>query len=112
MNIQSKSAIVLSVLGFAAASAFAQAPSMPKQPGTVSTPQGQSTPAPSSTGATGGSPSGMKNSFETLDKDHDGSISRAEAMTAPELVKSFATLDKNHDGKLDRAEFSGASTTK
>jgi hypothetical protein len=113
MNIQCRTAIALSVLGFAAASAFAQGPSMPRQPGAVTAPQGQAAPPASpSSGATGGSASGTKNTFETLDKDHDGSISRGEAAASPELVKSFATLDRNRDGKLDRTEFSGANLTK
>jgi len=56
MNHLSRTAIALSVLGFAAASAFAQAPSTPKQPGMVNTPQEQTAPpAPPSPGATGGS---------------------------------------------------------
>jgi len=114
MKILSKSAIVLSALGFATASAFAQAPTTPKQPGMNSTsPQGQTmSPGPAPSGATGGSASSMKPTFESLDKDHDGSISRSEAAGSADLVKSFATLDKNRDGKLDRTEFSGASLTK
>lgn len=113
MKIQSRTAVVLSVLGFAAASAFAQAPSQPKQPGMVTTPQMESAPpAPPPSGATGGSASGMKNTFEALDRDRDGSISKAEASTAPALMNAFVTLDKNRDGKLDRAEFSGANLSK
>jgi Ca2+-binding EF-hand superfamily protein len=48
--------------------------------------------------------------FNTLDKDNDGYISRAEALGNPNLSKSFKQADKNGDGKLSRAEYLGAMT--
>lgn len=47
-----------------------------------------------------------KPSFEALDTNHDGQISRDEAKKSPEVSKNFVKADTNHDGKLDAAEFS------
>ncbi len=49
-------------------------------------------------------PSGAAPSFEALDKNHDGYISRIEAAEGG-LTRSFTELDKNNDGRLDPAEF-------
>ncbi|HTC51396.1 MAG TPA: EF-hand domain-containing protein [Steroidobacteraceae bacterium] len=43
--------------------------------------------------------------FATLDTNHDGRISRQEALAAPDLYDAFDTLDVNHDGFLSPAEF-------
>jgi Ca2+-binding EF-hand superfamily protein len=48
--------------------------------------------------------------FHALDKDKDGSISKAEAAANPALAGKFAEADKNHDGKLSRAEYLWAMT--
>ena len=48
--------------------------------------------------------------FKALDKDGDGTISKAEAAANPALAKKFAEADKNHDGKLSRAEYLWAMT--
>jgi hypothetical protein len=40
-----------------------------------------------------------------LDKDGDGSLSRAEAAANPELARQFDAADKNGDGKLSRMEY-------
>jgi Ca2+-binding EF-hand superfamily protein len=45
--------------------------------------------------------------FQALDKDKDGSISKAEAKGTPH-DKDFATLDKDNDGKLSREEHAAA----
>jgi hypothetical protein len=45
-------------------------------------------------------------SFETADKDKDGSVSRSEASTIPELDFSKADADKN--SSLSRQEFQTA----
>jgi opacity protein-like surface antigen len=43
--------------------------------------------------------------FNNLDKNHDGSISKAEARADKELSKNFSAADKDHDGKLSRSEY-------
>ncbi|HZP12779.1 MAG TPA: hypothetical protein VFB36_10190 [Nevskiaceae bacterium] len=43
--------------------------------------------------------------FGTLDKDHDGMVSKAEARKDKDLKGQFDTLDGNKDGKLDQSEF-------
>lgn len=45
-------------------------------------------------------------SFDEVDKNKDGSISKAEAGVVPTL--DFAKADTNKDGKLDRAEYAAA----
>lgn len=42
--------------------------------------------------------------LDQLDKDKDGSISKAEAAGHPMLSSGFATIDGNKDGKLSRDE--------
>jgi Ca2+-binding EF-hand superfamily protein len=48
--------------------------------------------------------------FNSLDKNNDGYISRAEALGNPNLSKNFKQADKNGDGKLSRTEYLGAMT--
>jgi hypothetical protein len=43
--------------------------------------------------------------FTNLDKNKDGSISKAEAAADKELSKNFSAADKDHDGKLSRSEY-------
>ena len=47
--------------------------------------------------------------FAKLDKNHDGYISKAEAMGDAKLHKDFASFDLNNDGKLNRAEYLAAA---
>jgi hypothetical protein len=82
-----------SIVIFAASAAFAA----------VATAQSTSGKAPGSSPG-GTSPSGASLSFEALDKNHDGYISRMEA-TDGGLTRSFTALDRNNDGRLDAAEF-------
>lgn len=43
--------------------------------------------------------------FNALDKNNDGSLTKAEAQANPDLAKRFAAADTNHDGKLSRVEY-------
>jgi Ca2+-binding EF-hand superfamily protein len=45
--------------------------------------------------------------FQSLDKDRDGFLTRAEVKGSPH-DKDFSTLDKNRDGKLSREEHAAA----
>ena len=89
-------------------------------PGTPSTGPASSSPSASpSTPAAGGSgyltapdkPSKKSeiskpgDKFGTLDKDHDGMVSKAEARKDTQLKSQFDALDGNKDGKLDQSEF-------
>jgi NADPH-dependent glutamate synthase beta subunit-like oxidoreductase len=58
------------------------------------------------TGKTEGSP---MVSFEQLDKNKDGSISKDEAKADTTVSKQFDQWDANRDGKLSKAEYDGAS---
>ena len=43
--------------------------------------------------------------FDTLDANHDGTISKKEAKALPSLYKEWKQVDANKDGKVDQAEF-------
>jgi len=43
--------------------------------------------------------------FNQVDTDQDGAISKAEAASVPALTDLWDTYDSNTDGKLDEAEF-------
>jgi EF hand len=116
MKTQSRTLIALSALTFATGNALAQtSPAQPQPapaPQTAPAPSAQPSapPASGSPGNAGGM--GMKYTFETLDKDGDGAISKSEAAVVPTLARAFNTLDKNRDGKIDRKEFDGISISK
>jgi hypothetical protein len=68
---------------------------------------------PISAGAAGdkaSSPSaaGSGSTFEAMDKNKDGSLSRDEVKGSSQ-EKDFARLDKNNDGKLSRQEMGTAT---
>jgi hypothetical protein len=44
-------------------------------------------------------------SFQDLDTNRDGQISREEAKKSPIVEKKFGQVDANRDGQLDMAEF-------
>jgi hypothetical protein len=50
--------------------------------------------------------------FNKLDRNNDGSLSRAEAAKNPYLAKHFKEADKNGDGKLSRTEYLRVMTAK
>lgn len=45
-------------------------------------------------------------SFEELDANGDGAISKDEAAVDPALTQVFGTLDQDADGKLSESEYS------
>ena len=47
--------------------------------------------------------------FAKLDKNHDGYISKVEAVGSARLSKDFKSFDLNNDGKLNRAEYLAAA---
>ena len=57
--------------------------------------------------ASGASAAGGEKMFQALDKDKDGSITKAEAAGTPHH-EDFARLDKDGDGKLSREEHAAA----
>lgn len=42
--------------------------------------------------------------FDAMDRNHDGSISRAEARGNANLVREFHVVDANHNGRLSKQE--------
>ena len=64
-------------------------------------------------GSAYGAGSGSKDKdpgFNTLDTNHDGQQSAAEAAGSPGLSKNFATADRNHNGYLSRTEYLSVMT--
>lgn len=85
MTLQKQITLSLAVLGLVAAPAFAQSA------------------APSE-----GGKSDAQASFEVLDANKDGGISKDEAAGMKGLSESFDKIDSNKDAKLDLKEFSKA----
>jgi hypothetical protein len=44
--------------------------------------------------------------FSEMDKDKSGTVSKAEASDAPELLVIWSEVDTDGDGTIDKAEFS------
>jgi hypothetical protein len=57
---------------------------------------------------TSSSDSGAEKAFKSLDKNHDGFLSKDEMKGTPH-DKEFTTLDKNRDSKLSPEEYASAS---
>lgn len=86
MVLQKQIAVCLAVLGLAAAPAFAQT-------------------APAKDAA---AKPDAQASFDVLDANKDGGISKDEAAGMKGLSESFDKLDANKDGRLDQKEFDKA----
>ena len=67
----------------------------------------QTNKAPTNKAATGSAaaPAAKVDTFQSLDKDHNGYIDHSEANAATGLMSKFADLDANKDGKLDSTEY-------
>jgi Ca2+-binding EF-hand superfamily protein len=57
-------------------------------------------------------PQGASSTFEMLDKDSDGKLSREEISGSENLAASFAMLDKDSDGFVSKGEFRRNTRTK
>jgi hypothetical protein len=68
-------------------------------------------PAARAPSASGTAPrdAGAPMTFNSLDANKDGHISREEAKNSSELNKQFSQLDKDGDGKLSAAELGSGS---
>ena len=75
-----------------------------------STPPADSSAAPPQTEPSAGT-NAAGSIFDTLDADHDTSISQSEAQAHPTVAQNFASADANSDGKLSREEFGAAFKT-
>ena len=63
-------------------------------------------------GAPGANPKASLNErIQQLDLNHDGKISRAEAVSYPKLSKGFKRLDKSKDGQLSSDELAAFQDT-
>jgi hypothetical protein len=83
------------------AGAFAQSP--PEQPTDPATqPSAQESPQPQQQGAT----------FESLDTNGDGKISKAEAASNANVSQQFSKYDQNGDGFIEKSEVSNSNKSK
>jgi hypothetical protein len=107
------SALVLS------AGAWANGPDKGNAAAQNSTPTSSSQPAQPATSPRATSATNTMNSdtsmsataqtkFDSIDSDHDGSVSKQEAMASNSLNAEFTRLDANKDNKLSLAEFMSA----
>jgi hypothetical protein len=83
--------LVASCLALAIPTVYAQAATETAPPESLSPTRDSTAPAPMS--------------FEELDANGDGAISKDEAAVDPALTQAFDTLDKDADGKLSPAEY-------
>ena len=99
--------IAVVALGISAMGVWAQERLQSTAPEPATAPsQAVTPPQPSTAPSTGTGPAAtVRYSFEMVDRNGDGLITRAEAALVPELLKNFGNLDRNNDGRLDRAEF-------
>ena len=81
----------VTLLPFAAA--FAQSPSQDQAPDPAQQPQQQGT------------------SFESLDTNNDGRISKTEAEANANVKAQFSSYDVNGDGYIERSEVSSANNS-
>ena len=93
--------LVVAAMGALAplAAAVAQTPDQAPAPDTTAVPQSQTETPSSQKGS----------SFDSLDKNGDGRISKEEAAADENVTAQFSRYDKNGDGYIDRAEVSQAN---
>ena len=58
--------------------------------------------------ASGGATRLRAPTFEWVDRDRDGSVSRLESAAVRGLLTKYSQADEDGDGRLDRAEFARA----
>jgi len=103
-SFDARSVMLFAALSMGGALAHAQQPAsapsaQPKYQIGPSAPAAQPTIGPASAG------SPTASAFERADTNRDGQLSAAEAAQLPAIGNRFAQLDKDHNGSLSRAEF-------
>jgi hypothetical protein len=88
-----------------AASAFAQTPSTPAVPPPVAVQPGAATMGAQPVPAARWTADQIRQAFDLADSDTDGQLSRAEAQRLTILPRSFEDMDQNKDGALSRREY-------
>jgi hypothetical protein len=91
------------------AAAFAQSPEQTPTPDETQQPSSAPQSAPDSQSQSDSSAQGKGATFESLDADSDGKISRAEAEANPNVKAQFSRYDVNGDGFIEREEVGQAN---
>jgi hypothetical protein len=110
MTTMKKMQAAIAVLGIFATSAWAQqAPPLLQStaPEPATSPSQAATPPPPATAPSAqlGDRPTVKLTFELVDRNNDGFITRDEASRYPSLAENFSSLDRNRSNSLDRSEF-------
>lgn len=69
------------------------------------------TPDPAAPPSQPAQDSGQGATFESLDKDSDGRISKTEAAANPNVTEQFARYDKNGNGFIEKEEVTATNTS-
>ena len=73
--------------------------------GKISSAESRAQSAAKPTHTTANKPPPRNAGFNSLDKNRDGYLTRAEVRGNPHLASNFKAADRNKDGKLSRAEY-------
>jgi hypothetical protein len=94
------------------AGAVAQSPTPDQSsPTTTPTPSTPATPATPAEPAQGAPSSRQGATFESLDTDSDGRISKTEAAANMNVSEQFSRYDKNDNGYIERDEVNGTNSS-
>jgi hypothetical protein len=98
--------LIFAVSCLTAATAMAQTPSTPALPAPAAVQPGATGAAPpQAVPAARWTTEQIRQAFALADSDSDGQLSRAEAQRLSILPRSFEDLDQNKDGVLTRSEY-------
>jgi hypothetical protein len=107
VKILQAAAVAMAVFAIPAWSQQPPAQLQSTAPEPATSPSQAATPAPPATSPSsqlGGAPT-VKLTFELVDRNNDGFITRDEASRYPSLAENFGLLDRNRSNSLDRSEF-------
>ena len=107
-SFDARSVMLFAALTMGGAMAQAQTPAAPSAQPRYQTGPGPGTSQPQAVfgGSSAAAPGGdSASAFERADANRDGQLSAAEAGQLPAIANRFQALDKDKNGSLSRAEF-------
>lgn len=103
MNLRPAIAVLMLVTGIGAAQAQSTPPDDLQSPSLLPPPAAPMSSAEFSTPP-------LSDSFNALDRDKDGVVTKLEAQRSHQVSTSFQRLDESRDGRLDLAEYAQLRT--